>query len=159
VRAFVGLGSNLEGPRDQIRRAVDALAQLENTVLVAVSPLFVSAPVGPEGQPDYVNAVAELDTHLAPTDLLACLQSIEASQGRERGAVRWTARSLDLDLLLYGNDIIDLPMLQVPHPRMMVRNFVLEPLSDLAPDLVFPDGTPLTAARAACPPNPLQRLA
>jgi 2-amino-4-hydroxy-6-hydroxymethyldihydropteridine diphosphokinase len=158
MRVFIGLGSNLLQPVDQVRRACDALALLEDTRLVAVSALFASAPVGPGDQPDYINAVAELETGLSPLTLLAQLQAIEHAHGRERGQIRWSARTLDLDILLYGDMVINLPSLQVPHPRMMQRKFVLEPLADLYPDMLFPNGTPMNQALADCPPHPIRRL-
>lgn len=158
MRVFIGLGSNLLQPIEQLRKACEAMARLEDTQVVAVSAFFASAAVGPGEQPEYVNAVAELETSLSPLTLLKALQAIEASQGRERGQVRWTARTLDLDILLYGNMVIGLPSLQVPHPRMMLRNFVLEPLADLYPNMIFPNGTPMARALAECPPNPIRRL-
>lgn len=156
-RCFIGLGSNLERPREQLERALRALAELPDCRLGQVSPFYGNPAVGPGKQPDYVNAVAELFTELAPADLLARLQHIENIQGRVR-TERWGARTLDLDLLLYGAEIIDTPTLQVPHPRMRDRNFVLYPLRDLAPDLHFPDGTPLAALLDCCPDAGLQRL-
>lgn len=140
ISAFLGLGSNLQSPRAQLQRCIDALAQLPGTQLMAVSPFYGSAAVGPGTQPDYVNAVAQIETALAPQDLLTALQHIEQEQGRERGPERWLPRTLDLDILLYGDQVVNLPHLHIPHPRMHERNFVLLPLFDLAPDLALPDG-------------------
>lgn len=156
-RCFIGLGSNLGQPRVQLQRALDALAALDECRLGEVSPLYANPAVGPGTQPDYVNAVAELFTTLEPHALLARLQRIENDQGRVR-TERWGARTLDLDLLLYGDRSIDTPTLQVPHPRLRERNFVLYPLHDIAPDLRLPDSTPLAALLDCCPDAGLQRL-
>lgn len=156
-RCFIGLGSNLEQPRAQLQRALQALAALQQSRLGRVSPFYGNPAIGPGAQPDYTNAVAELFTTLEPFDLLAQLQAIENAQGRVR-AERWGARTLDLDLLLYGDRTIDTPTLQVPHPRLRERNFVLYPLHDIAPDLRFPDSTPLTALLDCCSDAGLQRL-
>ncbi len=138
ARVFIGLGSNLDNPPAQLSGAFDALAALDASTLVAVSPCYRSAALGPPGQPDYVNAVAMLDTLIEPLRLLSELQGIERAHGRVRG-VRWGPRTLDLDLLLYGNRIIDLPpRLRVPHPEIANRPFVLRPLHDLAPAITVP---------------------
>lgn len=150
VRAFIGLGSNLDGPKEQIFRAIAALRELPLSRLTAVSRLYCSAPMGPADQPDYINAVAMLDTRLSPIELLDALQAIEQAQGRVRGAERWGPRTLDLDLLLYGTERIESERLLVPHPGMAERNFVLYPLSELAPELVLPDGRALSQMLAEC---------
>jgi 2-amino-4-hydroxy-6-hydroxymethyldihydropteridine diphosphokinase len=137
IRAYVGLGSNLHGPVDQITRAFEALARLPETTVDDRSPLYFSPPVGPAGQPEYVNAAAALDTGLAPIPLLRALQSIEQAHGRQR-TVRWGPRSLDLDLLLYGNERIMVSELTIPHPHLHERAFVLVPLLALDPDLEIP---------------------
>ncbi len=140
VTAYIGIGSNLAHPRQQVQRAVEALKAIPASRLLAVSPWYGSHPVGgPAGQPDYLNGVACLQTRLAPLALLDALQAIEQQQGRVRHT-RWGARTLDLDLLLYGNDIIDSERLSVPHPRLAERAFVLVPLADLAPTLQLPNG-------------------
>lgn len=138
-RAFVGLGSNLEEPARQLVRALEALAGVPGVGCVCVSPFYRSRAVGPGVQPDYVNAVALLETSLAPLAFLSVLQAVEDDQGRVRGAVRWTARTLDLDVLLFDDLVMDTDRLVLPHPRMQERNFVLQPLFDIAPDLVLPD--------------------
>ena len=143
VTAFVGLGSNLRQPVQRLRRAFSDLDSLSATRLVRRSPLYGSAPLGPPGQPDYVNAVAMLQTSLGAHALLDALQAIERRHGRERGE-RWGPRTLDLDLLLYGNEQLDTPRLQVPHPQMHRRAFVLVPLRDLVPDLELPGLGPLS---------------
>jgi 2-amino-4-hydroxy-6-hydroxymethyldihydropteridine diphosphokinase len=140
--AYVGIGSNLQQPHDQVKAAVRALRQLPSTELLAVSPLYRSPPMGPGEQPDYINAVAALATALAPEALLDGLQAIESGQGRIRGE-RWGPRTLDLDILLYGDHVIDSTRLQVPHPGIADRAFVLVPLFDIAPGLQIPQLGPL----------------
>ncbi|GMU73162.1 MAG: 2-amino-4-hydroxy-6-hydroxymethyldihydropteridine diphosphokinase [Burkholderiales bacterium] len=156
--AHVGLGSNLEHPRRQLARAVRALGRLPLTRVVAVSPAYLSAPVGTNGaQPDYVNAVAQLDTRLAPRALLARLFAIERRHGRRRvaGAPARAPRTLDLDLLLFGRRRLAAPGIVIPHPRMHERAFVLRPLTDVAPAARIP-GRGL--ARAALPRVRGQRI-
>lgn len=150
VRAYIGLGSNLSDPVDQLHRAIQALRQVADSRLTAVSPFYRSAPMGPADQPGYINAVAMLDTLLEPLALLDALQAIERQQGRVREGERWGPRTLDLDLLLYGAEIIDEPRLQVPHPGIGERNFVLYPLADIAPELVLPDGRSVRELVASC---------
>lgn len=137
VDAFVGLGSNLADPVKQVEDAFSALEDLPATELAARSPLYRSEPIGPPGQPDYVNAVAQLQTGLSAEALLAGLQTIELRQGRER-AERWGPRTLDLDLLVFGDAVIATPSLTVPHPHLAARAFVLLPLFDVAPGLTVP---------------------
>jgi 2-amino-4-hydroxy-6-hydroxymethyldihydropteridine diphosphokinase len=139
--AVIGLGSNLAHPRRQIARAAQALAQLPRTRLALVSPFYLTAPLGcAEPQPDYVNAVALLETALAPKPLLARLQAIERRQRRVRhaGDARNRPRTLDLDLLLYGRRRLATRNLTLPHPRMHQRHFVLRPLRDIAPAVTIP---------------------
>ncbi len=136
-RAYVGLGSNLADPSSQLRQAIDALAQLPDTRLLNHSSLYSSPAEGPVGQPDYLNAVAELETYLSPSDLLEALQGIEDAQGRCRG-LRWGARTLDLDLLLWGTREQSSTTLSLPHPEIHNRAFVLVPLRELAPALEIP---------------------
>jgi 2-amino-4-hydroxy-6-hydroxymethyldihydropteridine diphosphokinase len=137
---YIGIGSNLAEPLAQVERAVAALKTIPASSLLAVSPWYGSSPVGgPAGQPDYINGVACLQTRLAPHALLDALQAIEQLHGRERHE-RWGARTLDLDLLLYDDRLIDDERLTVPHPRMNSRAFVLAPLADIAPHLALPNG-------------------
>lgn len=157
TRCFIGLGSNLATPQQQLHSALDAMAALPQTRLLRHSSFYRSAPVGPGDQPDYVNAVAELETELAPLELLEQLQAIEAAQGRER-AIRWGARTLDLDILLLDTLRIDEPRLQVPHPRIAERNFVLVPLAELEPQLQLPSGESIAALLRQCPPNRLEKI-
>ena len=136
--AYVGIGSNLQGPSRQVEAAAALLAEIPGTRLVAVSSLYRSAAFGGVEQPDFVNAVAAILTTRSPTALLRALQAIESRQGRERGAARWGPRVIDLDLLVYSREKIDSPELNVPHPGIGERNFVLLPLGEIAPDLVIP---------------------
>jgi 2-amino-4-hydroxy-6-hydroxymethyldihydropteridine diphosphokinase len=136
--AYVGLGSNLEDPLGQIRRALDELDHIPGVRVTARSPLYRSPPLGPSDQPDYINSVAALDTGLAPLELLAALRGIETRHGRRRDGVRWGPRSLDLDILLYGDLVMSTPELTLPHPGLPERAFVLYPLFDVAPQLAVP---------------------
>ncbi len=148
---YIALGSNLQTPAAQLRAAVRAISQLSGSQLGPVSNCYRSPAIGPGEQPDYLNAVLRLDTSLAPETLLDALQGIENQQGRTRG-VRWGARTLDLDILLYRDLVVDSGRLQIPHPRMSDRNFVLYPLSDIAGrNLMLPDGRELGTLVSACP--------
>jgi 2-amino-4-hydroxy-6-hydroxymethyldihydropteridine diphosphokinase len=137
IRAYIGLGANLGEPEAQVRRGIEALRDLPDTRLLSASSLYRSAPVGYAHQPDFVNAVAEIETSLAPRKLLEELLAIEARFGRTRTFPN-APRTLDLDLLLYGDRIIAEPGLTVPHPRMHERAFVLAPLAEIAPNAVVP---------------------
>ncbi|WP_347902061.1 2-amino-4-hydroxy-6-hydroxymethyldihydropteridine diphosphokinase [Pseudomonas purpurea] len=157
-RIYIGLGSNLAAPEQQLRSAIEALAQLLHTRLAGVSAFYQSDSLLP-GQPRYTNAVAALDSQLAPLELLDALQAIEIDQGRERHE-RWGPRTLDLDILLFGDRLIDEPRLKVPHYHMQERAFVLYPLAELAPaDLRLADGRALSELLAACPFVGLERIA
>lgn len=158
IRCYIGIGSNLASPLAQVQNALKALAALPGSALSHCSSLYRSRPMGPSDQPDYINAVAELHTQLAPLTLLDGLQKIEQQHGRERKEERWGPRTLDLDLLLYGQQQIDLPRLQVPHYGMQQREFVLYPLQEIAPALILPCGTPLKALIEQTPRKGLQRL-
>ncbi|MEX0386578.1 2-amino-4-hydroxy-6-hydroxymethyldihydropteridine diphosphokinase [Spiribacter onubensis] len=138
VQAFIGIGSNLADPVAQVRRAIDWLDQLPETARRAASRLYRNPPMGPADQPDYVNAVAELETALSPQALLDALQGLEADAGRDRDGRRWGPRPLDLDLLVYGDRQIDEATLTVPHPGLASRAFVLHPLAEIAPALLVP---------------------
>lgn len=158
-RVYIGLGSNLAEPRQQLRGALDALAIVPESRIASVSSLYVSDPLGPPDQPRYNNAVAALDTTLAPLMLLDALQAIELAQGRTRKAERWGPRTLDLDILLFGDRLIDGPRLTVPHYHLHARAFALYPLADVAPeDLQLADGRRLADLLAACPFEGLERL-
>jgi len=142
--AYVGIGSNLDHPGQRVGRAFDALALLGRTRVAKRSSLYRSAPQGHRDQPEFVNAVAQLDTELGARSLLAGLQGIEASEGRQR-SFRNAPRTLDLDLLLYGEASIDEAGLTVPHPRMHERAFVLVPLLEIAPEVSIPGLGPASA--------------
>jgi 2-amino-4-hydroxy-6-hydroxymethyldihydropteridine diphosphokinase len=158
LRCYIGLGANLDEPVTQLQQAVQALKQLPQSTLVAVSGFYGSKPMGPQDQPDYLNAVAAIDTMLSAEQLLDALQQIEQQQGRKRKAERWGPRTLDLDILLYGNQVIATERLTVPHYGLRVREFVLYPLHDIAPQLSLPDGTVLSSLLAQVPLNGLQKL-
>ncbi|NMT63322.1 2-amino-4-hydroxy-6-hydroxymethyldihydropteridine diphosphokinase [Marinobacter orientalis] len=155
--AFVGLGSNMAEPSAQLAGAVARLAALPKTELVAQSAFYSSKPVGPQDQPDFVNGAVWLRTELPPLELLDQLQAIEQAHGRER-VQHWGPRTLDLDLLLYGNETIHSERLTVPHPELASRDFALQPLLDLDPARSLPDGRTLAALRQQCPDNNLRKL-
>jgi 2-amino-4-hydroxy-6-hydroxymethyldihydropteridine diphosphokinase len=140
VNAYVGVGSNLGKPLQQIRAAINALHHVSQSTLVKSSRLYRSKPMGPQNQPDFINAVVCLETLLTPLCLLQALQAIEQEQGRVREGERWGPRTLDLDLLLYGQQQVATPVLTIPHYGLKERPFVLYPLLDLAPTLVLPGG-------------------
>lgn len=144
ITVYIGLGSNLGDPAANLHSAIAQLAAADGVELRGVSRFYASKPMGPQDQPDYVNAVVCLQTHLEAHDLLQILFTVERAHGRVRDAnQRWGARTLDLDLLLYGAEVIATPDLHVPHPGICERSFVLLPLADLAPRQVFPDGRTL----------------
>jgi 2-amino-4-hydroxy-6-hydroxymethyldihydropteridine diphosphokinase len=135
VRAYVALGANLGDRRAALRSGVDGLAASEGITVVAMSRIYETAPVGPP-QPDYLNAVVAIDTTLSPRALLEVAQSLEQAAGRIRNE-RWGARTLDVDILVFGDERVSEPDLEIPHPRMRERPFVLAPLADVAPELVW----------------------
>jgi len=157
ITAYIGLGSNQGGPRAQVLQAFAELAELPATRLAARSPLYRSAPVDAPGQPDYVNAVAAVDTELSAAQLLAALQAIESRRGRER-AYPNAPRALDLDLLLYGDMALASPMLTLPHPRMHERAFVLRPLLDLDPRAEVPGRGSARELLRACAAQSVERI-
>lgn len=147
-RAWLGLGANLGDPVAQVERALLQIAALPETRLIARSSLYRSDPVGPPGQPDYCNAVCEIETALAPEALLDAVLAIEVDNGRTRDGIRWTARRLDIDLLHVDGVACDTPRLNLPHPQLHRRNWVLVPLAEITPALTIP-GLGAIAARAA----------
>jgi 2-amino-4-hydroxy-6-hydroxymethyldihydropteridine diphosphokinase len=155
--AYIGLGANLGDPIATLQSAVNALRQTPGIRLVTASSLYRSTALGPAGQPDYINAVAHLSTSLTPHELLAALQRIENQHGRTR-EVRWGARTLDLDLLLYANDEIHTSSLIIPHIELKNRNFVVIPLLEISPNLVLPDATVIATLTVAHNPTGLERL-
>ena len=156
--AYIGLGSNLESPVEQIKSARLAINVLCDVKELAFSSLYASIPMGPQDQPDYVNAVMSVVTSLSPLDLLHALQSIELEHRRVRSAQRWGARTLDLDLLLYGDTQINTAELTVPHKGIAERAFVLYPLSECDPDLTIPGKGKLSDLLTHCPLAGLRRL-
>jgi 2-amino-4-hydroxy-6-hydroxymethyldihydropteridine diphosphokinase len=156
--AWIGLGSNLAGPREQVERGLAALAHLPRTQLQQRSHLYRSAPWGVRDQPDFVNAVAAIESGLTPRELMPALLDIERSFGRERNADRWGPRILDLDLLLYADCIIDEPGLHVPHPHLHERAFVLLPLAEIAPHLQIPGHGSISDLVARVDASECQRL-
>ncbi|WP_020159137.1 2-amino-4-hydroxy-6-hydroxymethyldihydropteridine diphosphokinase [Methylobacter marinus] len=159
VVAYIGLGSNLENPAEQINSAHAAIAGLNDVEELAFSSLYHSPPMGPQDQPDYINAVMAIATNLPAMDLLRSLQHIEHEHGRVRKGERWGARTLDLDLLIYGEQQIDLPELTVPHVGVAERAFVLYPLYEIAPELLVPGKGHIADLIRSCPLNGLERLA
>ncbi len=143
ITAYIAVGSNLSDPVTQANDAIEALKQLPKSQFVSSSSLYSSTPMGPQDQPDYINAVVAIQTELTPIELLDCTQAIELEQGRVRKDERWGPRTLDLDIILYGNEVIDSERLTVPHYGMKEREFVLYPLAEIAPSLTLPDGTDL----------------
>jgi 2-amino-4-hydroxy-6-hydroxymethyldihydropteridine diphosphokinase len=158
IDVYIGLGSNLALPEKQLQAACDSLAALPDTRLLKCSSLYHSQPMGPQDQPDYVNAVALIETALSPDTLLHQTQLIESQQGRIRNANRWGPRTLDLDMLLFGQQQINNEHLTVPHSGMKQREFVLYPLFEIAPDLILPCGVKLSELVLTCPLNGLQKM-
>jgi 2-amino-4-hydroxy-6-hydroxymethyldihydropteridine diphosphokinase len=156
-RAFVALGANLDDPQVQVRAALAALARLPQVTLVATSSLYRTAPVGLVGQPDFINAVAALDTSLSPDDLLEALFAIERSFGRVRKEKNGP-RTLDLDLLLYDDRSVTSQHLQLPHPRLHLRAFVIVPLAEIAPDCAIPGRGHVAAWLPAVANQNIERL-
>ncbi|UXI01679.1 2-amino-4-hydroxy-6-hydroxymethyldihydropteridine diphosphokinase [Photobacterium sp. TY1-4] len=143
IRAYIAIGSNLGNPVGQAREAMAALSAVPGIDVVAESSLYSSTPMGPQNQPDYINAVVAVDTTLTPLELLDQTQAIELAHGRVRKAERWGPRTLDLDIILYGDLTHECERLTVPHYGMKVREFVLYPLAEIAPDLILPDQSAL----------------
>ena len=143
TRVYIAIGSNLASPLEQVNAAVTALAAIPDSRMVAVSSFYRTPPLGPQDQPDYLNAAVALDTHLQAEALLDHTQRIELQQGRQRKAERWGPRTLDLDIMLFGDAVIHSERLTVPHYDMKNRGFMLWPLYEIAPTLHFPDGTTL----------------
>ena len=138
IRAYIGIGSNLDDPVAQVKDAMEELDMLPDTILAQRSSLYSNKPMGPQDQPDYINAVVRLDTLLSAKELLQHMIRIEELAGRVRDGEKWGPRVLDLDLLLYGNNRIDTADLTVPHPGMHERDFVIVPLAEIAGNLNIP---------------------
>lgn len=157
TRVYIALGSNLANPLHQVQSALNALAELPQTTLIATSSLYRTPPLGPQDQPDYLNAVVALDTDLSAENLLDHTQKIELEHGRVRKDERWGPRTLDLDILLFGDEIINTERLTVPHYDMKNRQFMLYPLAEIAPELHFPSGESLQSVIAQLSAEPLTR--
>ncbi len=151
---YLSLGSNLGDRAAHLAEALRRLHSHPRLQVCEVSSVYETDPIGPPEQPDFYNIVAQVQATCAAKELLEIVQQIEEEMGRVR-TQRWGRRSIDIDILLYGKQTIDTPRLQVPHPQMMQRQFVLVPLAEIAPDLVLPDGH--TAAQAARPADPTVR--
>ncbi len=153
--AYIAIGSNLASPLEQVNAAIQALGEIPQSRIVALSSFYRTPPLGPQDQPDYLNAAVALETTLTPEDLLDHTQRIELQQGRVRKAERWGPRTLDLDIMLFGDAVIHTERLTVPHYDMKNRGFMLWPLFEIAPELAFPDGETLrdrlTALQTCCP--------
>ncbi len=145
MKCYIGLGSNLGDSVNTLKSALAALQHHPGIHLTNTSSFYQSKPHGPADQPDYINAVAEIETTLNPHDLLDALQAIEQHHHRQRDGERWGPRTLDLDLLLYGDSSIQSSRLTVPHPQIGKRNFVLYPLAEISRNIIFPDGSTLSA--------------
>lgn len=156
--AYIGIGSNLETPVNQVQQAIQELRNLPYCQLLKASSLYASNPMGPQDQPDYINAVVHLGTDLEPLALLDALQELEQLHRRVRKQ-HWGPRTLDLDLLLYNQETIDQARLQVPHPGLTQRNFVLYPLAEINSKLSLPNGTSLQQLLQDCPLADLVKLA
>lgn len=156
-RAFIGLGANLGDPRAQLCAALEALDTIPATRVIARSSFYSSAPLGYQSQPDFVNAVARIETLQEPRPLLAALAAIEDRAGRSRSFAN-APRTLDLDLLLFADMVIREPGLSVPHPQMHVRAFVLLPLAEIAPDIEIPGQGAIGPLLAACAEQPIRKL-
>nr|WP_247664670.1 2-amino-4-hydroxy-6-hydroxymethyldihydropteridine diphosphokinase [Pseudoalteromonas sp. MMG010] len=155
---YLGLGANLNSPKLQLDNAIAALKQLPKCEFVKASHYYASKPMGPQDQPDYINAVAYIKTNLPPEQLLDLTQQIELQHGRVRKAERWGARTLDIDTLLFGDKIINTPRLTVPHYGLSEREFVIFPLLEIAPQLVLPSGVAIKDIAKNLPLNDLQQL-
>ena len=155
---YLGLGANLNSPKQQLDNAIAALKKLPHSEFVSVSHYYASKPMGPQDQPDYINAVACINTHLEPEQLLDLTQKIELDHGRVRKDERWGARTLDIDILLFGDHIINTERLTVPHYGLTEREFVVYPLLEIAPHTKLPNGTSLQTITATLALNELQQL-
>ncbi|RDX35306.1 2-amino-4-hydroxy-6-hydroxymethyldihydropteridine diphosphokinase [Kangiella sp. HD9-110m-PIT-SAG06] len=149
VVSYIALGSNLDNPVQQVQQALLSIDQLSKTYLLAHSSLYQSAPMGPQDQPPYINAVAKIHTQLEPLELLDKLQAIENQQGRVRKQ-HWGARTIDLDIVLYDHTIMQTERLTLPHYGAKERDFVLLPLAEISPELVFPEGDSVSQALQSC---------
>ncbi len=157
ANAYIALGSNLQHPAQQVKRAFEVIAKLPNTTLLKRSSLYKTAPVGYDNQPDFINAVAMVETGLTPEAMMQQLLSIEQQFGRERPFPN-APRILDLDLLLYDNITMQTDLLTLPHPRMQSRGFVILPLTEIAVDLILPSGESVVELAKRFPQEDIQRI-
>jgi len=158
IRVYIGIGSNLDNPVAQVLEAVEELEMIPDTILAERSSLYSGKPMGPGDQPDYVNAVAAMDTLLSAAELHEALIRIEDLQGRTREGDKWGPRIIDLDLLMYGNHSIDTATLTVPHPGMHERDFVIIPLEEVAGNLKIPGRGHLYSLINKCKSHSLKKL-
>ena len=158
IDAYIGIGSNLDNPADHVVRGFSELGNLTDTNRLARSSLYASPPMGPPQQPDYINAVVRLNTALQPLVLLNALQTIEHAHGRIRHGEQWGPRTLDLDILLYGDQEIQNERLTIPHPGLHERAFMLYPLLEVAGDIEIPGRGPLRDLVEHCPRGDLSRV-
>jgi 2-amino-4-hydroxy-6-hydroxymethyldihydropteridine diphosphokinase len=157
-RAFIALGSNLQDPAAQVSSALREIAELPGTRLLRHSSLYRTAPVGYDNQPDFINAAAEVSTTQQPLALLRALLGLEARHGRERPFAN-APRVLDLDLLIYDDQVMQTPELTLPHPRLYERGFVLFPLAEIAPDLDIPGKGRVSDLISACQDQGMEKMA
>lgn len=153
AKCYIGIGANLNNPLLTVKKAIAELGEIPQTSLISVSQIYQSKPMGPEDQPDYVNAAALVSTHLTPHELFKYTCDIELLHGRVRNGAHWGPRTLDLDILLYDNLTITDETLTVPHYGMKEREFVIYPLLDIDPSLVLPCGTQVNSLTQAVPLN------
>lgn len=158
VLAYIGLGCNLGDRKATLASAVKALQDHHHCSDVISSSIYETDPMGPQDQPDYLNSVVSTHTELDAHELLKLLQSVEQEHGRVRDGTRWGARTLDLDLLMFGDSVINTPTLTVPHPGLAERSFVLLPLSELAPNLVVPQHGSISELLSQCRQFGIRRL-
>lgn len=155
---YIGIGANLNNPKKRVQIAIANLKKLPATTLRIYSSLYQSRPLGPQNQPDYINAVAALETALLPYELLRTLQEFEKQQGRQRNGERWGPRVIDLDILLYGDNRIQSDNLIIPHPQLTWRAFVLYPLAEIAKNLILPTGESILTLKSQCSVQSITRL-
>lgn len=159
IEVYIGLGSNLDHPAKKIQQARLFIGEHPQMDEVKFSSLYSSPPMGPQDQPNYVNAVMCIQTSLVAVELMKVLQSIENDFGRDRETIRWGSRTLDLDILLYGEQLIDLPNLKIPHIGLAERSFVLYPLHEITPkDFVVPNKGSLQQLVSECPLDGLEKV-
>lgn len=158
MSVYVGIGSNQQDPIKQVQSAIEEISNLDDLNVIATSSLYRTTPVGPQDQPDFINAVLQCVVNLEPLDFLSKMQAIEHLHGRVRGDVQFDPRTLDLDILLFDDQVLTLEQLTVPHPRMFERAFVLYPLAEISADLTFPDGTLLSQLLSQISPQGVTQL-